>query len=73
MADKHGVTTEKVYAYFHDNPGASLEEAAKTLRLPSRANVRFHILKLAKMGLVELPEGKHRQIKTIGGQNGAGE
>jgi predicted ArsR family transcriptional regulator len=66
MPKKHGTTTTQVYEYLSNHPGASLDEMATDLKLPSRSNVRYHLLKLAAMGMVDLPiDGKHRQFAIV--------
>ena len=63
---KHGVTTQLVYEYLCNHPGDSLDEMAEALHLPSRSNVRYHLLKLAAAGRVDLPVGgKHRMFRVV--------
>jgi predicted transcriptional regulator len=65
MAKKNGITTEEVYVYLYNHPGCSLEEIAEAINLPSRANARYHILKLANEGRVEFTQRKHRNSRAI--------
>ena len=62
---KNGVTQRAVYEYLRNHPGDSLDEIAEALHLPSRSNVRYHLLKLAEVGKIELPKGKHRMFRTV--------
>jgi predicted transcriptional regulator len=67
MTKKRGATQLEVYEYLKLNPGASMDEIAEALHLPSRSNVQYHLLKLAERGLVDLANGKHRQYRVIEG------
>ena len=62
---KNGTTTQRVYEYLRDHPGDSLQEIADALGLASRSNTKYHLAKLAEVGKVELPQGKHRRFRVI--------
>ena len=65
MTKHRNETTQQVYECLRENPGASLDELAEWLGLPSRSNVLYHLRKLGLAGKVELAHGKHRQYHTI--------
>jgi len=63
---KNGTTTESVYLFLQIYPNSSLEEIAEALHISSRSNVRYHLLKLAAAGRVDLPVGgKHRMFRVV--------
>jgi predicted transcriptional regulator len=61
-------TTQQVYECLRNNPGASLDELAEWIGLPSRSNVRYHLAKLIERGRVTKGNNKHRQYRTIEGE-----
>jgi predicted transcriptional regulator len=65
MNRTHEMTTMEVYDYLLGHPGASLEEIATALDISSRSNVRYHLIKLADKGLVNLGGRKHRSFRAI--------
>ena len=58
-------TTQQVYECLRENPGASLDELAEWIGLPSRSNVLYHLRKLVDEGRVTTGNGKHRQYHTL--------
>jgi predicted ArsR family transcriptional regulator len=62
---KNFETTKRVYKYLSKHPGASLDEIADALHISSRSNVRYHMLKLAQAGKVDMEYYQHRTYHVI--------
>jgi predicted transcriptional regulator len=62
---KHGQTTERVYEYLKAHPCASLDEMRIDLNISSRANVRYHLVRLSEAGRVDMGDGRSRQYRVI--------
>lgn len=60
-----GTMAEKIYRHLQEHHGDSLDEIAAAVGLSSRANVLYHMRKLAAKGLVILANGKHRKYSAI--------
>lgn len=65
MTTKHNTTTTLVYEYVRDHPGDTMEEIATALHISSRANVLYHLRKLAEAGQLKLAPGKHRMFRVV--------
>jgi predicted transcriptional regulator len=68
MTKHRDETTQQVYECLRENPGASLDELAEWIGLPSRSNVLYHLRKLIHSERVTKSNGKHRQYRTIEGE-----
>ena len=58
-------TTERVWAYVSRRRGASFREIGTAVGLLSLSTVSHHLLKLARLGYLRLPEGRKTRAIVV--------